>query len=161
MHPQTVRISFFTLFEIFIFCPQIRLWFPEKIVKKIWVKTSWKCCGCGLFSCWQLWFHEKNCQKKIGWKTRENVGVLSKLNFWTKNEDFEQCVTLTYLLVIPREGVELLIFQWFLICLKCNVKNAIMFTLPFYEEFKECRIQWLNLTLKNVLRNQIFDWFVL
>jgi len=48
------------------------------------VKNSWKCCGFGLFS-WQLWFHEKNCQKKrIGWKTRENVGVLSKLNFWTK-----------------------------------------------------------------------------
>ena len=22
----------------------------------------------------QLWFHEKNCQKKFGWKTRENVG---------------------------------------------------------------------------------------
>ena len=48
------------------------------------VKNSWKCCGFGLFSCWQLWFHEKNCQKKFGWKTRENVGVLSKLNFWTK-----------------------------------------------------------------------------
>ena len=49
-----------------------------------WVKNSWKCCGFGLFSCWQLWFHAKNCQKNFGWKTRENVGVLSKLNFWTK-----------------------------------------------------------------------------
>ena len=28
------------------------------------VKNSWKCCGFGLFSCWQFWFHEKNCQKK-------------------------------------------------------------------------------------------------
>ena len=27
------------------------------------VKNSWKCCGFGHFSCWQLWFHEKNCQK--------------------------------------------------------------------------------------------------
>ena len=36
------------------------------------------------FSCWQLWFHEKNCQKKCGGKTCENVGVFSKLNFWTK-----------------------------------------------------------------------------
>ena len=53
------------------------------------VKNSWKCCGFGLFSCWQLWFHEKNCQKKIWWKTRENVGVLSKLNFWTKIWLFE------------------------------------------------------------------------
>ena len=33
-----------------------------------WVKNSWKCCGFGLFSCWQLWFHEKNCEKKFGWK---------------------------------------------------------------------------------------------
>ena len=41
-----------------------------------WVKNSWKCCGFGLFSCWQLWFHEKNCQFFFWWKTRENVGVL-------------------------------------------------------------------------------------
>ena len=57
------------------------------------VKNLWKCCGFGLFDSWQLWFHEKNCQKKnLGWKTRENVGVLSKLNFWTKIWLFEQCV---------------------------------------------------------------------
>ena len=43
-----------------------------------WLKNSWKCCGFGHSSWWQLWFHEKNCQKKIGLKTRENVGVLSK-----------------------------------------------------------------------------------
>ena len=54
-----------------------------------WVKNSWKCCGFGIFGCWQLWFHEKNCQKNFGWKTRENVGVLSKLNFWTKIWLFE------------------------------------------------------------------------
>ena len=53
------------------------------------VKNSWKCCGFGLFGCWQLWFHEKNGQKKFGWKTRENVGVLSKMNFWTKIRLFE------------------------------------------------------------------------
>ena len=40
-----------------------------------WEKNSWKCCGFGLFSCWQLWFHEKNCQKNFVWKNRENVGV--------------------------------------------------------------------------------------
>ena len=45
------------------------------------MKNSWKCCGFGLFSCWQLWFHEKNCQKKFGRKTRENVADLeSKIN---------------------------------------------------------------------------------
>ena len=79
-----------TLFEIFIFCPKIQLWFPEKIVDFFWEKNSWKCGGFGLFSCWQLWFHEKNCQNNFGWKTRENVGVLSKLNFWTKF-DFSKC----------------------------------------------------------------------
>ena len=59
----------YTLFEIFIFCPKIQLWFPEKIVD--------------FFS---------------GWKTRENVVVLDfvavdnfdftrKLSkkFWMKN----------------------------------------------------------------------------
>ena len=78
-----------TLFEIFIFCPKVLLWFPEKIVNFLGVKNSWKCCGFGLFTCWQLWFHEKNCQKIFWWKTRENVGVLSKLNFWTKIWLFE------------------------------------------------------------------------
>ena len=29
------------------------------------MKNSWKCWGFGIFSCWQLWFHEKNCQKKL------------------------------------------------------------------------------------------------
>ena len=43
------------------------------------VKNSWNCCGFGLFSCWQLWFYEKNCQKKFRWKTRENVVVLDFL----------------------------------------------------------------------------------
>ena len=53
-----------TLFEIFNFCPKIQLWFLEKMSIFFWVKISWKCCGFGLFSCWQHWFHEKNCQKK-------------------------------------------------------------------------------------------------
>ena len=41
--------STYTLFEIFIFCPKIQLWFPEKIVHF------------------------------FGWKTRENVLVLDFL----------------------------------------------------------------------------------
>ena len=42
-------MTFNTLFEIFIFCPKIQLWFPEKIVDF------------------------------FGWKTRENVVVLDSL----------------------------------------------------------------------------------
>ncbi len=53
--------------------------FTRKIVEKNLGENSWKCCGFGLFSCWQLWFHEKKCQKNLGWKTRENVVVLDFL----------------------------------------------------------------------------------
>ena len=59
------QMYIFTLFEIFIFCPKIQLWFPEKIVDFFGWKNSWKCCGFALFSCWQLWFHEKICQKNF------------------------------------------------------------------------------------------------
>ena len=44
------------------------------------VKNSWKCCGFGLFSCWQLWFHEKNCLKN-SWKCCGFV----KIEFLDKN----------------------------------------------------------------------------
>ena len=30
---------YITLFEIFIFCPKIQLWFPEKIVDFSWWRT--------------------------------------------------------------------------------------------------------------------------
>ena len=49
----------------------------EKLSKKFWVKNSWNCCGFGLFSCWQLWFHEKNCQKILVEK------LVKMLWFWT------------------------------------------------------------------------------
>ena len=74
MFKFSCRKLFFTLFKIFIFRPKIQLWFSEKIidfswwktredvavldflavdnfdftrkiVKKIWVKNSWKCWG--------------------------------------------------------------------------------------------------------------------
>ena len=53
--------------------------FPRKLSIFLGEKTRWKCCNFRLFSCWQLWFHKKSCQKNFGWKTHENVGVLSKL----------------------------------------------------------------------------------
>ena len=73
------------------FCRKIQLWIPEKIVDFFWLKNSWKCWGFGLFSCWQLWFHEKNCQKILAEKFMKMLGVffLSKLNFWTKIWLFE------------------------------------------------------------------------
>ena len=76
---SSLALACCTLFEIFIFCPKIQLWFPDKVVDF--------CCGFGLFSCWQLWFHEKNCPKKIWMKISWKCWVfvfLSNLNFWTK-----------------------------------------------------------------------------
>ena len=47
------------------------------------VKNSRKCCGFGLFSCWQLSFHEKNCHKNLGEK------LVKMLGFW-QNRIFGQ-----------------------------------------------------------------------
>jgi len=49
-----------------------------------WMKNSWKCCGFGLFSCWQLWFHEKNCQKNLGEKLVKMLGVCQNWIFGQK-----------------------------------------------------------------------------
>ena len=74
-----------TLFKIFIFCPKIQLWF-----RIVLGENSWKCCGFWLFSCRQLWFHEKNCQKKFWVKNLWKCWVfLSKFNFWRKIWLFE------------------------------------------------------------------------
>ena len=71
-----------TLLQIFIFCRKFNFDFPRKLAI-FWVKNSWKCCGFGLFSYWQLWFHEK-----VGWKTHENVGFFVKIEFLDKNLTF-------------------------------------------------------------------------
>ena len=65
-----------------------QLWFHEKnCQKKYWVKNSWKCCGFGLFSFWQLWFHEKNCIKKLDEKLVKMLGFV-KIEFLDKNLTF-------------------------------------------------------------------------
>ena len=79
---------FNTLFEIFIFCPKIQLWFPEKMVNFFGVKNSQKCCSFGLFSCWQLWFHEKDCQKNLVEKLVKMLGFCLKIEFLDKNLTF-------------------------------------------------------------------------
>ena len=49
---------------------------------------EWKTCenvvGLDILAVDNFDFTRKIVKKKFGWKTRENVGVLSKLNFWTK-----------------------------------------------------------------------------
>ena len=77
-----IRETLFTLFEIFIF----HFWFSEKIVDFFGWKNSWKCCGFGLFSCWQLLFHEKNCQKNLCEKLVKMFGFcknwIFRQKFW-------------------------------------------------------------------------------
>ena len=75
-----------TLFEIFIFCPKIQLWFPEKNCRIVLGENSWKCCGFGLLSCWQLWFHEKNCKKNLGEKL---VKILGFCQNWIFGQKFD------------------------------------------------------------------------
>ena len=67
------------------------------------VKNSRKCCGFGLFSCWQLWFHEENCQEKCGWKSRENGWVLVKIEFLDKNMTFRMVCPHDYCLFLIKD----------------------------------------------------------
>ena len=68
--------------------------FTRKIVKKIWVKNSWKCCGFGLFSCWQLWFHEKNCQKNLSEKLVKMLGFCQN---WIFGQKFDFSNSVSYI----------------------------------------------------------------
>ena len=77
-----------TLFEIFIFCPKIQLWFPEKMVD-FWEWKTRENVVVVDFLAVDNFDITRKIAKKIGRKTRENVGVLSKLNFWTKIWLFE------------------------------------------------------------------------
>ena len=106
-----LQTSINTLFEIFMFCPKIQLWFPEKIVDFFGVKNSWKCCGFGLFSCWQLWFHEKNCQKNFWVKNLSKLNCFFfffKIYFYGQINDFEDSVTLEERLLRLEKFVQIL-----------------------------------------------------
>ena len=72
------KSSFFVQKFNFDISRKLSIFLGENLVKMLWF---WH------FSSWQLWFHEKNCQKNFGWKIR---GVLSKLNFWEKEVFFRQ-----------------------------------------------------------------------
>ena len=107
--------------------------FPRKLLI-FWVKNSWKCCGFGLFSCWQLWFHEKNCQKKFGWKTRENVVVLDILA--VDNFDFTRKIVTKNL---DEKLVKMLRFcQNWIFGQKLDFSNSIIWRLKFGLNFARC-----------------------
>ena len=78
----------FTLFEIFIFCLKIQLWFPEKIVELFWVKNSWKCCGFRLFAVENFDFTRKFVKTFFSEKL---VKMSAFCQNWTKIWLFECC----------------------------------------------------------------------
>ena len=69
-----------TLFKTFIFCPKIQLWFPEKIVDFSGWKTRENVVGLDFLADENFDFTRKIVKKNLG----EDVGILSKLNLWTK-----------------------------------------------------------------------------
>ena len=86
---RAIRALCFTLYEIFIcvqkfifdFPRKLSIFMGEKLAKMLWFWTFY------LLTTFD--FTGKIVKKKSGWKTREIVGVLSKLNFWTKIWLFE------------------------------------------------------------------------
>ena len=94
--------------------------FPEKIVDFF----GWKCCGFGLFSCWQLWFHKKNCQKNFGEKLVKMLGFCQN---WIFGQNFD-----FYNSVIWKESTsEPAVKRWFCLlgtldfCFICSTSSLV------------------------------------
>ena len=77
-----------TLFEIFIFCPKIQLWLPEKIVDFLGWKTRENVVVLDFLAVDNFDFTRKIVKKKFGRKTFENVGGFVKIEFLDKNLTF-------------------------------------------------------------------------
>ena len=128
------------------------------------MKNSWKCSGFGLFSCWQLSFHEKNCQKNFGRKTRENVWVLS-IEFLDKSLTFRivwfwrvKChslALLTRLLFLVPVVFEALWLEW------CWWPSSFCFTWPrksFSFKVMTTVIVFLKMFFKKLRRKSLSCW---
>ena len=83
-----MNIYSYTLFEIFIFCPKIQLWFPEKIVDFSRWKTREIVVVLDFLAVDNFDFARKIVKKILGEKLVK-MWVLSKLNFSTKIRLFE------------------------------------------------------------------------
>ena len=78
-----------TLFEIFIFCPKIQLWYSEKIVILLGWKTRENVVVLDFLVVDNFDFTGKIVKKFLGEKLVKMLCFLSKLNFWTKIWLFE------------------------------------------------------------------------
>ena len=78
------------------FVQKFNLDFPRKLSIFFSVKNSWKCYGFGLFSCRQLWYHEKNCHKKIWVKNSWKCWGSVKIEFLDKNLTFRILCSISY-----------------------------------------------------------------
>ena len=87
--PNCSKSSFFVQKFNFVFLRKLSILFGvRKLSIPFGVKNSGNCCGFGLFSCWQLWFHEKNCQKKIWVKNSWKCWGFVEIEFLDKNLTF-------------------------------------------------------------------------
>ena len=73
-----------TLFEIFILCPKIQLWFPEKIVDFLGEKTRENVVVLDILAVDNFDFTRKTVKKNFGEKLGKMLGFLLKFNLWTK-----------------------------------------------------------------------------
>ena len=85
---QCISCHWFSLIthcsQIFIFRPKIQLWFPKKIVDLFEWKTRENVVVLDFFVVENFDLTRKIVKKKLGEKLVKMLGVLSKLNFWTK-----------------------------------------------------------------------------
>ena len=72
------------MFEIFIFCPKFNFDFPRKLSILFGRRTRENVVGLDYLAVDNFDFTRKIVKKNLDEKNRENVMVLSKLNFCTK-----------------------------------------------------------------------------
>ena len=75
-----------TLFEIFIFCPKIQLWFPEKIVDFFWWKTRENVVVLVFLAVDNFDFTRKIVKKIVGEKL---VKLLGFCQYWIFGQKFD------------------------------------------------------------------------
>ena len=78
------------MFEIFIFCPKIQLWFPEKIVDFFWVKNSWNVVVWDFLAVDNFDFTRKIVKKNLAKSSWKCSGFV-KIEFLEKNWFLEWC----------------------------------------------------------------------
>ena len=91
-----------TLFEIFIFCPEIQLWFPKKIVDFFGRKTNENVVVLQILGVDNFDFTRKIVEKNLGWKTVKMLGFCQN---WISGQkvDFSNSVPIRFDNILIKE----------------------------------------------------------